>query len=100
MRETIGAVERLTTRLDPMPDALRDPAPWVRRCLAPLNQPTIGGRSYRQHKSFDGDSVVDAVVKVLHGITDNARPGGSLELGPSGRSITGQRPVVCAEASP
>lgn len=93
-------MERLTTQLDPMPDALQDPAACVRRWLAPLNEPTIGGRSYWQHMGRDGDSVVDAVTaKVLRGITDNARRGGSFELGPSGRSITGQRLVVCAGAS-
>ena len=94
-------MERLTTRLDPMPEALQDPAACVRCRLAPVNEPTIGGRSYWQRRGLDGDSVVDAVTaKVLRGMTDNARRGGSFELGPSGRSITGQRLVVCAGTSP
>jgi hypothetical protein len=92
-------MERPTTRLDPMPGALPDPAACVRRWLAPFNEPTIGGRSHWQHMGLDGDSVVDAVTaKVLRGMTDDARRGGSFELGPSGRSTTGQRLVVCAGA--
>jgi len=95
-----AVMERLTTQLDPMPDALQDPAAYVRRWLAPHNEPTIGGRSCRRHMGLDGDSVVDAVTaKVLRGMTDHARGGGSFELGPSGRAISGQRLVVCAKAS-
>ena len=82
-----------------MPHPLQDPA-GVRRRLAPLNEPIIGGRSCWQHMGLDGDSVVDAVTaKMLRGITNDARRGGFLERGTSGRAITGQRLVVCAGAS-
>jgi hypothetical protein len=93
-------MERLTTQLDPMPDALQDPAACVRRWLAPLYEPVIGRRTYWHHMGLDRDSVVDAVTaKVLGGITDNARGSGSFELGPSGTAISGQRLVVCAGVS-
>jgi hypothetical protein len=93
-------MERLPAQPDPIPDALPDPAAWVRRWLAPREQPITGGRGYRHHMGLGGDSVVDGLTaKVLRGTTDKARRGGSLDLGPSGRSITGQRLVVWAGAS-
>jgi hypothetical protein len=102
VQESLSAalMERLTTQLDPMPDALQDPAACVRRWLAPLYEPVIGRRTYWHHMGLDRDSVVDAVTaKVLGGITDNARGSGSFELGPSGTAISGQRLVVCAGVS-
>ena len=63
VQESLSAalMERLTTQFDPMPEALQNPAD-VRRWLALLNEPTIGGRSYRQHMGLDGNSVVDSVT--------------------------------------
>jgi hypothetical protein len=43
--------------------------------------------------------LIGETLKHMDGVTDNARRGGSLEFGPNGRSITGQRLVVSAGAS-
>jgi 4-hydroxy-L-threonine phosphate dehydrogenase PdxA len=60
-------MERLTTRRDPMPHPLQDPA-GVRRRLAPLNEPVIGGRSCWQHISYR--FVVEACRLARDGMVD------------------------------
>ena len=91
---------RLATQLDPMPAALQDPAA-VHRWLAPsMSRHGWAGGGIGSTWASTAISVVDAVTaKMLRGITDDARRGGSFECGPGGRSITGQRLVVCAGAS-
>jgi hypothetical protein len=72
--------EKLTARLDLSPGALADPATCVRRWLAPLGETGLGGLTYWQHTSVDGDLVADALAaEVVRGIAENARRGGSLE---------------------
>ncbi|MGK5682415.1 NB-ARC domain-containing protein [Actinoplanes sp. URMC 104] len=72
--------ERLVARLDISPGDLRDPAASVRRWLAPLGEPIVGGISYWENVGVDGELVMDALAtEVVRGIAENARRGGSLE---------------------
>src|SRR5690349_13176077 len=54
--------EKLAARLDLSPGELADPATCVRRWLAPLGETGLGGLTYWQHTSVDGDLVADALA--------------------------------------